>query len=69
MPLPPPKGWATLQEKARRASDPAELANIIDEMNRLLTACEKAAGDYVRKLHPNKEKGSARPRTGSTKRR
>jgi hypothetical protein len=38
-----PKGWRQLQERAQRAKDPKKLAQIIDEMNRLLTAHEKAA--------------------------
>ena len=41
----PPPGWTELQERAKQAKDPKELAAIIDEMNRLLTAYEKAAGD------------------------
>ncbi len=41
----PPPGWTALQARAKRAKDPRELAAIIDEMNRLLTEYEKAAGD------------------------
>ena len=37
-----PPGWRTLQEKAQRETDPKKLAEIIDEMNRLLTEHEKA---------------------------
>ncbi|MGC2448416.1 MAG: hypothetical protein WA477_12290 [Candidatus Sulfotelmatobacter sp.] len=40
-----PPGWIALQERAKQAKDPRELAAIIDEMNKLLTEYEKAAGD------------------------
>jgi hypothetical protein len=38
-----PKGWRQLQERAQREQDPKKLAEIIDEMNQLLTEHEKAA--------------------------
>jgi 23S rRNA maturation mini-RNase III len=38
-----PKGWRQLQERAQREKDPKKLAEIIDEMNQLLTEHEKAA--------------------------
>jgi hypothetical protein len=38
-----PKGWRQLQERAQREKDPKKLAQIIDEMNQLLTEHEKAA--------------------------
>ena len=41
----PPPGWTALQARAKRAKDLRQLAAIIDEMNRLLTEYEKAAGD------------------------
>jgi hypothetical protein len=41
----PPPGWAALQERARQTKDPKELAQIIDEMNALLTEYEKASRD------------------------
>jgi len=41
----PPPGWASLQARAREAKDPKELADLIEEMNRLLAEYEKAAGD------------------------
>jgi len=44
----PPPGWAALQEAARRAKDPAELARIIDQMNKLLTDYEKVSGNGLR---------------------
>jgi hypothetical protein len=68
MPLTPPKGWVTLQEKARRASDPKELASIIDEMNRMLAECEEADGGQAGKSKPQKKKGK-RPSTRKTRRR
>jgi len=43
MPLDEPEGWRKLWEKAQRERDPAKLAAIIDEMNKLLTEHEKAA--------------------------
>jgi hypothetical protein len=41
----PPPGWTVLQEKAKQAKGPRELAAIIEEMNKLLGEYEKAAGD------------------------
>jgi hypothetical protein len=38
-----PKGWRLLQERAQQEEDPEKLADLIDEMNRLLTEHEKAA--------------------------
>jgi len=38
-----PKGWRQLQERAQREKDRKKLAEIIDEMNQLLTEHEKAA--------------------------
>jgi hypothetical protein len=38
-----PKGWRELQERAQREKDPKKLAQLIDEMNQLLTEHEKAA--------------------------
>ena len=64
----PPPGWSTLQEKARRASDPKELASIIDEMNRVLAACEKAAADSMRESQPAKPQSRGLPKTGMKKR-
>jgi len=57
MPLTPPPGWATLQDKARRTNDPAELASIIDEMNGVLAKYEEATGDHPRKPQPKKQQG------------
>ena len=41
----PPPGWSALQQRARQAKSAKELAALIDEMNLLLTECEKAARD------------------------
>ena len=41
----PPPGWIALQERAKRATTPADLAVAIDEMHRLLAEYEKTAGD------------------------
>jgi hypothetical protein len=38
-----PKGWRRLQERAQREKDPKKLAQIIDQMNQLLTEHENAA--------------------------
>jgi hypothetical protein len=64
MPLTPPPGWSTLQEKARRATDPTELASIIDEMNRVLAACEKAAAGNIEKSRPSKQNRGKMPGIG-----
>jgi hypothetical protein len=38
-----PEGWSELQEQARNELDPRKLEEIIAEMNRLLSECEKRA--------------------------
>ena len=38
-----PEGWRELQERAQSERDPRKLEAIIEEMNRLLTECEKRA--------------------------
>ena len=45
MPLNPPPGWNALQERAKRVKDPQELADLIEEMNQLLSEFEITAGD------------------------
>jgi len=45
MPLSPPPGWNALQERAKKVKDPQELANLIEEMNQLLSEFELTAGD------------------------
>jgi hypothetical protein len=45
MPLNPPPGWVELQNRAHKAKDAQEFNEIIDEMNRLFSAHEKAVGD------------------------
>jgi hypothetical protein len=44
-----PKGWRILQAKAQQEKDPAKLASIIDQMNRLLDQHERmgATGDSL----------------------
>jgi hypothetical protein len=38
-----PKGWRRLQQRAQSERDPKKLAQLIDQMNQLLTEHEKAA--------------------------
>jgi hypothetical protein len=45
-----PKGWKCLQERAQREEDPEKLAQIIDEINELLTEHEAAAARDERPL-------------------
>jgi hypothetical protein len=45
MPANPPPGWAELQNRAHRAKDAREFNEVINQMNRLLSAQEKAAGN------------------------
>jgi hypothetical protein len=59
----PPPGWATLQERARRAGNPTELAQIIDEMNKMLAEHEKATGDHNGKPNPVKQGDGKQQRT------
>jgi hypothetical protein len=40
-----PPGWRELQEWAKSERDPRKLEAIIEEMNRLLTECEKRAAN------------------------
>ena len=43
-----PKGWRQLQQRAQREKDPKKLAQIIDQMNQLLTEHENAAAKEER---------------------
>jgi len=43
MRLEPPQGWAELQKRAKDARSPEELADVFDEMDRVLTEYEKKA--------------------------
>jgi hypothetical protein len=52
----PPPGWTELQTRARDAKTPAELTAAIDEMNKLLTAYEKATGDGHGVAKPKKRR-------------
>jgi hypothetical protein len=45
MPANPPPGWMELQTRAHKAKDAQEFNEIIYEMNRLLSAQEKGAGE------------------------
>jgi hypothetical protein len=55
-----PEGWRELQERARNERDTRKLEAIIEEMNRLLTECEKkAAGGNGRR--PTSRRGSVKP--------
>ena len=47
MPLKPPPGWITLQERAKQVKNPQELVGLIEEMNQLLSEYERTAGDGV----------------------
>ena len=59
----PPSGWIDLQERAKCAKNAEELAAIIDEMNKLLSEYEKAAGDgHKEGLMP-----AADPKSGTKK--
>jgi hypothetical protein len=46
-----PEGWRELQERAQSERDPRKLEAVIEEMNRLLTECEKraVAGEGLRR--------------------
>ena len=61
----PPPGWIDLQERAKRAKNPEELAAIIEQMNKLLSEYEKAAGgghhdNLMPTLDHNSDKKQAR---------
>ncbi len=43
MPLNEPEGWRWLWERAQQEKDPKRLAELIDQLNQLLTEHEKAA--------------------------
>jgi hypothetical protein len=60
MPLSPPPGWNALQERAKRVKDPQELADLIEEMNRLLAEFEVTAGDGDGVRHPRASKPSGK---------
>lgn len=51
----PPPGWMELQNRAHRAKDAQEFGEIIEEMNRLLLAHEKAAGEGQAGETPTRE--------------
>ena len=43
MPENEPEGWRSLWERAQQEKDPQKLAELIDQLNQLLTEHEKAA--------------------------
>ncbi len=43
MPLSEPEGWRPLWERAQQEKEPKKLAELIDQLNQLLTEHEKAA--------------------------
>jgi hypothetical protein len=55
-----PPGWRELQERAKSERDPRKLEAIIAEMNRLLTECEKRAGNG-NVSRPTSRSGKAKP--------
>jgi len=63
----PPPGWAELQKKARRARDPKKLTAIIDEMNKLLSEYEHAAGDCPDEKPPKKSRRKGLRRSAKKK--
>jgi hypothetical protein len=42
-----PKGWRELWERAQQEKDPEKLAELIDQLNHLLSEHEKAAEDEI----------------------
>jgi hypothetical protein len=66
MPLNPPPGWNALQERAKRVKDPQELADLIEEMNQLLSEFEVTAGDGNGNRRPRAKKFS-REKSGKEK--
>lgn len=53
MPANPPPGWIELQNRAHRAKNAQEFNQIIDEMNRLLSAHEEATGNGSQAEEPS----------------
>jgi uncharacterized protein with von Willebrand factor type A (vWA) domain len=43
-----PKGWRKLQEAAQKEEDPKKLAELIDQLNQLLSEHEKAAAEETK---------------------
>lgn len=54
-----PPGWRELCAKLRTAKDPDEFQAVIDQINRLLTAHEKAQAGSARTEAPRKQVGKA----------
>ena len=49
MPLDEPQGWRELWGRAQEERDPKRLADLIEQMNQLLTEHEKRAADDTEK--------------------
>ena len=61
MPDDEPKGWRQLQEKAQREKDPKKLAEIIEQLNQLLTEHEKAAAEEEKASRSLRERPKESP--------
>jgi len=58
MPLDEPEGWRWLWERAQQETDPTKLAELIDQLNQLLTAHEKAALEEEKPASRSRRKSS-----------
>jgi hypothetical protein len=67
MPLKPPPGWNALQERAKKVKDPQELANLIEEMNQLLSEFELTAGDGDGNGRQSRSPNQSRKKAGKRK--
>ncbi len=57
-----PKGWRRLWEAAQAEKDPKKLAELIDQLNQLLSEHEKAAEDETRpRNRPLRQRAGQRP--------
>ncbi len=54
MPLDEPEGWRSLWERAQQEKDPKKLAELIDQLNQLLTEHEKAAPEEEKPINRTK---------------
>jgi hypothetical protein len=59
--LNPPPGWIELQNRAHRAKDSHEFGEIIAEMNRLLSASEKAVANRRDPVESSTPEGDKKP--------
>lgn len=60
MPLDEPEGWRWLWERAQQETDPTKLAELIDQLNQLLTAHEKAAAEEENPASRSRRRSSER---------